>query len=328
MNSLYVLCGDEILLVNESLDALRQNATKAGYLERINLSLDARADWSALKHALQSVSLFNDKRLVCVQIPSGKPGRNGGEALQELASLAQNNQLTDSVVIVVLPRLDRATKNSKWAKSLLSAAVVTEHPSISRNQLPNWIQQRLTKQNQSVDNTTLEWLADKVEGHLLAAHQEILKLGMLYPQGHISSTDVETAVLDVARYNVFDLRDAMLAGHTKRTLNILEGLKAEGAALPLVLWAIGDEIRILACLAAARQNGQLQAELKRQRVFYAREALVRGALDRVASNVWPAAVKQAHDIDRLIKGLYPSGRLRDAWAEMSMLIMRIAYSPN
>lgn len=321
---LTILTGDETLLVNECADTVRSAAAHHGYTERISLILDARSDWSSLQEALQTVSLFGDRRVVSVNLPSGRPGRTGGEALQELAATASTGQLTDVVVILILPRLDRATRSSKWAKTVLEAGTLVEIPQIDRARLPQWIGQRLNRQGQHTQPATLEWIADKVEGNLLAAFQEVQKLGLIYPEGELTAEDVEHAVLDVARYNVFRLRDAMLAGQADRMLNMLRGLQAEGEALPLVLWAIGDEVRTLARLAAAQESGQLPAELRRQRIFGQREQLVRQALGRVAPSVWPAAVQHAHDIDRLIKGLSPAGRLADPWAEMARLGLRVA----
>lgn len=324
LDPLYVLMGDEALLVNESIDALRAAAAHNGYTERISLTLDARGDWSSIQAATHSVSLFGDRPMVTVNLPSGRPGRNGGEALQALAQSARDGQLSDTVVVVCLPRLDRATQSAKWAQALMGAATVVDIAPIDRARLPRWIGERLARQGQRVNNDTVEWIADRVEGNLLAAFQEVQKLGLLYPEGELSNDDVEQAVLDVARYNVFGLRDAMLAGNAARMLNMLKGLQAEGEALPLILWAVGDEVRILARLAAAQSAGQLQAELRRQRIFASREPLVRQALNRVPPQVWPAAVQHAHDIDRLIKGLPTAGRMHDPWAELARLALRVA----
>ena len=324
LSSLYVLTGDEALLINESSDALRAAAARAGYAERISLTLDARGDWSSIRAATQNVSLFGDRRLITVAIPSGRPGRTGGEALQTLAATAKAGQLTDAIVVVTLPRLDRATRSNKWAQVLMDTATVIEITQVERARLPRWIEERLARQGQRTDAETLDWIADRVEGNLLAAFQEVQKLGLLYPEGQLSADDVQQAVLDVARYNVFGLRDAMLAGHPERMLTMLDGLRAEGEALPLVLWAVGDEVRTLARLAAAQSAGQLQAEMRRQRIFGTREPLIRQALNRVATGAWPAAVRHAHDIDRLIKGLAPQGRMHDPWAELARLGLRVA----
>ncbi len=325
---LYVVTGDEILLATETADALRAAAAKAGYSERVSLIMDARSDWSALIGATQNVSLFGDLRLVDVSIPTGKPGRNGADTLVKLAEMIKTGALAGTMVLINLPRLDRATRNAKWAQALIQAAVMVDIASIGRNELPNWIARRLAAQGQQLERPSLEWMADKVEGNLLAAHQEIQKLGLLYPEGKISADDVELAVLNVARYNVFGLRDAMLGGQPSKTLAMLTGLRAEGEALPLILWAIGDEVRVLARLSAAQEAGQdMQAEMRRQRVFGQREQLLRQTLRRVSPRTWPAAVQHAHDIDRLIKGLRVPGRLDDPWEELSRLALRIAVSP-
>lgn len=325
LDPLYLVSGDEALLAIEASDALRAAASRAGYRERVSLTLDARGDWSAVIGATQNVSLFGDKCLVDLAVPSGKPGKTGAETLLKLADMVQRNALIDTIVLINMPRLDKATRSAKWALGLIAAATSIEVANIDRNALPRWIAQRLAKQNQQLDRDSLEWMADKVEGNLLAAHQEIQKLGLLYPEGTISAQEVERAVLNVARYDVFGLRDAMLAGHSAKAITILEGLRAEGEALPLVLWAVGEEIRVLARLATAQASGQdMGAEMRRQRVFGQREQLLRQTLGRVPASTWIAAVQHAHDIDRLIKGLRTTGRLTDPWEELKRLALRIA----
>lgn len=327
LDTLYVVMGDEPLLITEASDGLRAAASRAGYLERTSLVMDARSDWSALIAATQNISLFGDKRLVEVKLPSGKPGKTGGETLAKLAGLAQDGLLDGTLVLINLPRLDKTTRNSKWAGALLDAATLIEVPTIERAGLPRWIQQRMARQNQQLEPASLEWMADKVEGNLLAAFQEIQKLGLLYPEGKISAKDVEQAVLNVARYDIFGLRDAMLAGNPARALTVLAGLRAEGEALPLVLWAVGEEIRVMARLAATAAAGHdLSSALRQQRVFGPREQLVRQTLKRVPAQAWPAAVQHAHDVDRLIKGLKVAGRLDDPWEELARLTLRIANS--
>lgn len=326
---LYLISGDEALLVTEAADGLRALARQAGFTERTSLVMDARSDWTELGGATRNISLFGDRRLVEVRLLSGKPGKAGADALQALAAEANKGGADDTVTVVTLPRLDKTTRASKWASALWQAATVVEIPTISRTELPRWIGQRLARQKQSADADTLNWIVERVEGNLLAAHQEIMKLGLLYPQGQLNADDVRQAVLNVARYDLFGLRDAMLAGDPRRTQTILAGLRAEGEALPLVLWAIGEEVRVLARLAQARAQGHNLSNLMREyRIFGAREALVRQTLDRVAQNTWPSAVQHAHDIDRLIKGLPVSGRLDDPWDELARLALRIAMTPS
>lgn len=327
--ALFVVTGDDPLLTIEATDGLRAVAKSAGFLERSSFMMDARSDWSALSAASQSGSLFGDKQLVEISLPTGKPGKQGAEALIALSKRCTGMLADDVLTIVSLPRLDRATRESKWASALQSSGKFIDIPSVDRQQLPRWIAERLARQSQETDPATLNWLADKVEGNLLAAHQEILKLGLLFEPGKLDAKDIEQSVMNVARYDIFGLRDAMLAGDVPRMLRIMDGLKAEGEALPLVLWAVGEEIRTLARIAQAVAQGQeMSSVLRSQRVFGSREPLARRALSRVSPRSWPAAVQHAHEVDRLIKGLHVSGRLQDPWEEMNRLAMRIAFKPT
>lgn len=321
----FVVSGDEPLLVIETIDRLREAARQAGYTDRVNLVLDARSDWTELDAALQNISLFGDRRLVSLALPSGKPGKTGAEALQRLASLVSSGSLVDTLVIASLPRLDKTTRATKWAQVVFDTGTTLEPRPVDRNSLPHWIGQRLARQGQRLARVELDWMADKVEGNLLAAHQEILKLGLLFPEGELQPEAVRQAVLNVARYDVFGLRDAMLAGNARRALTILQGLRAEGEALPLVFWAVGDEIRILARLAAIKAAGQeTGSEIRRQRIFGNREQGIHQTLNRIPSGQWPALLQHAHDIDRLIKGLKTPGRLDDPWEELGRLAVRVA----
>mgnify|MGYP003582697792 CR=1 FL=1 len=327
LDTLYVVSGDEPLLVTETMDALRAAAIAAGYADRVSLVLDARSDWSAVNASTQNISLFGDRRLVELKIPAGKPGKTGSDVLIKLADMVGNGGLSDTLVLVSLPRLDKTTRNSKWAMALAQAGTSVELANVERPELPRWIQQRLARQQQQLEPASLEWVADKVEGNLLAAFQEIQKLALLYPEGKISAKEVEMAVLDVARYDVFGLRDAMLGGHAAKAITMLAGLRAEGEALPLVLWAVGEEVRVLARLAAAQSSGQdLSSAMRAHRIFGPREQLIRQTLARVPANSWAAAVQHAQDIDQLIKGLKVPGRLDDPWEELARLALRIALS--
>lgn len=322
---LYVVSGDEPLLVTETMDGLRAAAKRQGYSERSTLVLDARSDWSAVSAVTQSTSLFGDRQLVELKIPTGKPGKTGADTLIRLAEQAEKPGDDSMVVVIALPRLDRATREGKWASALARAGIMVDVGTIERQRLGAWVGARLARQNQQADAATLQWIADKVEGNLLAAHQEIQKLGLLYPEGMLAAEDVERAVLDVARYDVFGLRDAMLAGDAARTVRMLDGLRAEGEALPLVLWAVGEEIRLLARVSHARTSGQdVNGLMRRLRIFGAHERLAMQAVGRVPAQAWPAAVQHAHDVDRLIKGLSAPGRLGDPWEEMTRLALRVA----
>ena len=244
---LYVLHGDEPLLQQEAQDAIRAAAREQGYTERSSHTVaGAHFDWSAVLAAGGSLSLFADKQIVEIRIPSGKPGKDGSAALQQIAQSARGNDST--LTIVLLPRLDKATRTGAWFGALESAGASVQIDPVERAQLPQWIAQRLAAQGQRVvageeGQRTLQFFADRVEGNLLAAHQEIQKLALLYPQGELAPAQVEAAVLNVARYDVFKLSEAVLAGQVLRAQRMLDGLQAEGEAEVLVHWALAEDIR-------------------------------------------------------------------------------------
>ncbi len=318
-----VLCGDETLLLNEARDAISQIAQQKGCDERTHLVMDARSDWSQALAWAQSGSLFSLLRLLEISLPGGKPGKNGAEVLGKLSALMLAGQLADVLMLIKLPRLDSTTRNSKWLKELKAISLWVDIPSIARRQLPGWIAQRLAQQQQTTDAEVLEWLSAKVEGNLLAAHQEIQKLALLYPHGHLQAEQVYTAVLNVARYNPFDLREAVLLGQTTRALDIMAGLRAEGVAILLVLWALGEEIRLIARLAGT-DGRNLTQSMRSMRIFGAREQQMRTMIERTPSEFWPLALGQLHEIDRIVKGVPARTKLTDPWLELSRLIMRMA----
>lgn len=321
-----VLAGDEILLVSEASDQIKNQATVLGCSERNHMVMDARSDWNALLAQAQNVSLFGDLRFLEISLPTGKPGKAGASTLEKLAELSGSGTLDDLYILLRLPSLDRTTKQSKWVKTIQKHAHWQDIANINRQQLPAWIKQRLAQQQQSCDQEAVIWLSEKIEGNLLAAHQEIQKLGLIYPSGELSLEQIQAAVLNVARYNPYDLRDAMLQGETRRALNILAGLQAEGESLVLVLWAISEEIRILNRLAWAGPNYDSTA--RKLRVFGVRANILRQALNHATKGYWITALRQAHEIDRIIKGVPSDTSLNDAWEQIARLVLRIANTMN
>jgi DNA polymerase-3 subunit delta len=208
---------------------------------------------------------------------------------------------------------------------LQQAAVYIDIPPVERAQLPGWIAARLAQQGQSAERGALAFIAERVEGNLLAAHQEILKLGLLHPPGKLSDEQVRDAVLNVARYDVFKLSEAMLGGDPARLVRMLEGLKGEGEALPLVLWAVAEEIRTLLKLKAATAHGRPLGEvLKEYRIWGPRERMMEPALRRVALPTLEAALRQAAQVDKMIKGLRAKAYAGDAWDAMLQLALSVA----
>ena len=320
---LYIFSGDEPLLMMEAMDQLRAIAKKLGYTEREVLLQERGFDWSALMSAGQTMSLFGDKRWVELRIPTGKPGRDGAEALKQFAAQVQA-QITspegpDTVVCIVLPRLDTKTKTSAWFSALDDAGMAIQIDSLDRSQLPAWISGRLKRQNQEMvpgpeGQRCLQFIADQVEGNLIAAHQEIQKLGLLYPAGKLTEDQVRLAILKVARYNVFELTEAMLAGDLQRLNRMLDGLKGEGEPLVLILWSVTEELRLLSKLKAASDAGESVQQLMRaNRVWGNKERLYPNALKRIQPLRLRRAMQVAAGLDRQVKGLDAVELPADPW---------------
>jgi DNA polymerase-3 subunit delta len=326
LRPLYVLHGDEPLLVQEAADAIRATARAQGYTERtVHTVAGAHFDWSAVLAAGGSLSLFADKQIVEVRIPSGKPGKDGSTALQQLAESAAGNDTT--LTLVLLPRLDFATRKSAWFAALEGAGVALEVQPVERGALPQWIAQRLAQQGQRVlageeGQRTLQFFADRVEGNLLAAHQEIQKLALLYPAGELGFEQVESAVLNVARYDVFKLCEAVLAGQAGRVQRMLDGLQAEGEAEVLVHYTLAEDIRALKRVKDAMAAGRpLPMALREQRVWGMKEKLFERVLPRLSATALENLLHGAHLVDGIVKGLKAPGWPTDGWQALHRLAM-------
>jgi DNA polymerase-3 subunit delta len=318
---IYVVAGDEPLLAIESADAIRTAARAMGYSEREVLHADARFDWSRLEQATTALSLFAEKRIVELRLPGGKPGKAGGEALRAFAE----SPPADLLALISLPRLDRDTRGSRWAAALEHAAVWIDVEKIERQALPEWIGGRLARNRQRACREALEFIADRVEGNLLAAHQEIGKLALLHPPGELSLEQVADAVLNVARYDVYALAPALLAGDGGRALRLLEGLRVEGEPLPLVLWVVAEELRTLLRAQEAVAGGKPFGAVARElRIWGPREKLMPKALRRLPAATLAALLARCADVDRLVKGLAAPGRDSDPWLELGDIALACA----
>jgi DNA polymerase-3 subunit delta len=318
---LYVITSDEHLLALEAADKIRRAARAQGYSERDVLTVERSFKWGELLAANQALSLFGDKKLIELRIPTGKPGKDGGAALQSYAK----DLSPDNLTLITRPKGVWATKLAAWVASLLWAAFFIYIPLVERAQLPGWIGNRLAAQGQSADRASIDFIAERVEGNLLAAHQEIQKLGLLHEPGKLSYEQVQDAVLNVARYDVFKLSEAMLAGDLARLVRMLEGLKGEGEALPLVLWAVSEEIRTLLKLKAGMAQGRpLGVLLKENRIWGPRERLMEPALRRVSLATLETGMREAAQVDRMVKGLRAKAYAGDAWDAMLQLALRVA----
>ena len=317
LKPVYVVYGDEPLLVIEAADAIRAAARRNGFDERNVLTAISGFNWVELHHAAGNMSLFGGRTLIDLRIPTGKPGRDGSAAIQDYCA----NPSPDSLLLVTLPGLDWAEEKAAWLKALTEAGVAVKLIPPNLAELPSWIAARLRPQKQTTDTDGLRFIAERVEGNLLAAHQEILKLGLLYPAGEISLSQVQEAVLNVARYDLDGLREALLAGDVARLTRTLDGLQQEGEAPPLVLWAMTEEVRALAQVKAGQAQGQsVDSLLKDARVWGARQSLFKRALQRVDSAQANASLAHAARIDRMIKGASGGG---DVWSEFLRLGLKL-----
>ncbi|MCB1909922.1 MAG: DNA polymerase III subunit delta [Rhodocyclaceae bacterium] len=315
---LYLLHGDAPLLIEEAADAIRAAARRQGVGEREILISGQGFKWQQLAHASGNMSLFGERKLLDLRIPNGKPGKDGGDALQRMAESLESG---GDVVLITLPELDWSARKAAWFTALTRQAVTVELQTPPRERLPAWIAARLGRQQQSAPAEALAFVAELVEGNLLAAHQEIGKLGLLYPPGALTLAQVRDAVLNVARYDVDGLRLAMLDGEPGRCARLLDGLRGEGEAPPLILWTLASDIRVLARLRGSLDRGQPAAAiLKGERVFEPRR---RQAIERAAARLdrrsLGAALRHAARIDRIAKGLDRGA----VWDELLQLTLRL-----
>ena len=312
---LYVIWGEEPLAMLEAEDAIRAAALKSG-CERTVFTVQGRFDWSVIFGHADNFSLFAQKKLVEIRVPSGKPGIDGGAALARYA----NSLPADTVSIVSLPGLEWKQTRSKWFEALSAHGTVIQSRDVPLEQMPAWIGRRLAANNQQASREALEFLANRLEGNLLAARQEVDKLSLLLPPGKLGLEDVEKAVTDVSRFDAPDIQDALLAGDAGRCARILDSLRQEGEAVPKIMWQISAALRLLYKLKSALRQGQPPAAaFKANRIQDKRQALVQGALKRVSDAKLEAALTDAARIDRQAKGLDGG----DPWDDMLRLCLNL-----
>ena len=315
---LWIIHGDALLSL-EAADAIRTSARKQGFDERETLIVDASFRWDTLRLAASTLSLFGCSKLIDLRIPTGKPGREGSDALTRfVADLPQG-----VVTLITLPTLDWTQKKAVWFKNIADAknSLSVEFETPPREHLPGWIAERLKRQQQSAPMDALQFIAEHVEGNLLAAHQEIMKLGLLHDAGELTLNQIETAVLNVSRYDINMLREALLEGDPIRLTHLLDGLKSEGMPELLVLWAFSNEIRTLIQLKAGLDQGQpLLALFKAQRIFGdARQRAIQKATRRLSARALETAILTAARIDRIIKGIARG----NVWDEFGQLAIKM-----
>ncbi|NJD86868.1 MAG: DNA polymerase III subunit delta [Betaproteobacteria bacterium] len=311
LSPLYAVHGAETLLALEAGDAIRAAARKDGCTEREVFTAEPGADWAKLGASAANLSLFASKKLLEIRIPTGKPGAEGGKALEALcASLPQ-----DTVVLVMLPELEWQGLKTAWFAALEGAGTVVEAKAVSREELPQWLADRLAAQKQHANVETLEWMSDRVEGNLLAAKQEVEKLALLLPEGEISLASIREAVTDVSRFERDALLDAIHDADPGRIARAVDSLEAEGEPLPLLLWALTEELRLMIQLTAGERPRRFLDPDRLQRVQRTARKHDAASFDR--------QLLRAHRIDRMIKGVETG----DAWEEILEMSLALAGRP-
>jgi DNA polymerase III subunit delta len=320
LKPLYAIYGDETLLALEASDRIRAKARTEGHTEREVLTVDSGFKWSELAFTGSSQSLFASRRVLELRIPTGKPGVEGAGALQSYCDALP----PDTVTLVCLPGVDWRAQKAGWFEALDRAGVLVEAKPVARKALPEWIAGRLKAQGQDADRETLDFIADRGEGNLLAAHQEVQKLALLFPAGTVAYEQAREAVLDVARYDVFNLGEALLAGDVQHLARMVDGLRGEGVAPPLVLWAVAEEIRAIGRVLDAIATGRTPPQLWREARVWGNthQALMQQNCRRFTKEQVEAAIVHAARVDRMVKGLIRG----DVWDELLQLGLRFASS--
>jgi DNA polymerase III subunit delta len=316
----YLLAGDEPLQMMEAADAIRAHAREQGYTEREVFTVEKGFDWETLTAASDSLSLFAERRILDLRIPTGKPGREGGQALRAYASRLPE----DTILLIQSGKLDREQLKSAWVKALEKEGVLVQIWPLDLSQTQDWIRSRMQRRGLQPTDDAVVFLAERVEGNLLAAAQEVDKLALLHTSGSLDAETVLASVADQARYSIFDLVDAVLAGDVRRSVRMLEGLRGEGVEAILVLWGLAREIRGLCDLAGQVERGQsVERAMEIARVWNQRKPLVRQAINRLDARTWQALLHQCAELDRSLKGV-GEGRI---WDELLQLCLRACGDP-
>lgn len=316
--SLYLLCSDEPLLLRDWLDGARDSLKQAGYEDIQSHSTDTGFDWDDLLYESGTASLFGDKKCRIIRIPNGKPGQQGSRIIQALCDDLQD----DTIFIFVVPKLDRSSKNSSWFKRLQQEGEIVELQSIHNNQLVDWIIQRANQKSLSLDLASAAFLAERTEGNLLAADQELEKLSMRFPeQNELTFKVIEESVAQSSRYNHFVLVDACLAGNAKRAMKVLNSLIAEGYVTTQLLWALQSTLQQLISLKQAQVNGRISARLWQDlRIWSSKQRLFEGAMARLGLDQTERLLQSCATLDRIGKGQQDAQFPHSDWLQMKFLV--------
>jgi DNA polymerase-3 subunit delta len=320
LHPVYLVSGDEPLLLQECCDLIRRQARAQGCTDRQIIEAGAAGfDWQEILHSAASMSLFAERKLVELRLPGGKPGAEGSKALCDYLDMASD----DDVLLMITGKIDKASTNSKWYRALDRAGATIQIWPVDTRNLPGWLRQRISRAGLSIDDDALQLLCDRVEGNLLAAVQEVEKLKLLVKDARITARSVLDAVSDNARYSVFELADKALGGDAAASLHMLHGLRGEGTEPAVVLWALAREVRVLhdVQLDCAAGQGALQA-MNARRVWKSRIPLMQAALARHTTGSVSLLLEQAAKVDGSIKG-FAGGRPWDNLEDLVTGLCRV-----
>jgi len=317
LQTIYLVSGDEPLLVNEAADAVRAAARKQGFVERELHVVERGFDWQGLIAGTRSMSLFADRKIVEIRMANAAPGEQGADAIVELAGQPS----PDTLVLIITGKLDGRTQSSRWVSAVEKSGVLVQIWPIDLPRLPAWIRERLGRHKLQADAAAASLLAERVEGNLLAAHQEIEKLALLLPQGSVTAETIVDAVADSARFDVLQLGEAAMRGQTARALRILEGLRGEDVEPTLILWAVNKDLQWIARARSLMRKGQsAESAMNALYVWRPRQAAMGQALSRMNGHTLRNLVLDAERVDKTIKGVVKG----DAWLELERLVARLA----
>jgi len=300
LSPVYFISGDEPLQQGEAVALIRKKARAEGYLNREVLHVEGQFDWNQLPALCLTQSLFADKNLIELNLPTAKPGKQGGAIIESVVAQCS----TDNVLVIISGKLDSYAKRAKWFKAITDHGVVLQVWPIEGNKLANWLRQRLQQKGMQVDELGLKLLLQRIEGNLLAAAQEIEKLYILYGPVKLTETQILSSVADNSRYDIFKLMDSILLGHSAKVIVILKSLMAEKLAVPVVLWAITRELRLLASLSfASSKKGRFDAVFQQYNIWDSKKNLYVQALSRAKLSDWQSLLKMCAIAEKQTKGV-------------------------
>ncbi|MAY41814.1 MULTISPECIES: DNA polymerase III subunit delta [unclassified Neptuniibacter] len=320
LSPVYLITGDEPLISEECSDLVRINLQQQGFSEREVLHVDAKFSWEYLLECANALSLFAEKKIIELRLGSQKLNKKSSEILQSYLA----NPSPDNILLITADKIDGNAKKSAWFKAVDKSGVVVEIWPVEAEQLPNWIRQRAAQIELQLDEEAIQLLCDRIEGNLLAAKQELSKLSLLFPRQVVTADDVIDSVSDSSRYDIYGLTDAALNGQAPRCYKILQVLKQDGTEPPIILWALSKELRTLAAIQQAQQNGQsFDAVCQRERIWGKRKPLARKAAQRLSTQQINTALKQCAEVDKTVKGM----AIGDAWLLLSSIALTLAGQP-